>query len=185
MNDGGIHIEGARAYRGCTFCGGKGCLACAQQSKRDQQASFENPVFTGDPNNPEDAKRLRTVMDGLLGPGWQQRGVMVATHEPAKAPAGDKVAVYDPEIGEECPLAFCNNTEMHSHPVCPDCGSVAFQNLACATCREQLLEGAPTSARTFVETLTALGIETVVPASSLPAGPGGDGGHGTVEVTEK
>jgi hypothetical protein len=170
MSDGGIHIEGARAYRGCTFCGGRGCLACAQQSKRDQQASFENPVFTWNPKDPEDAKRLRTVMDSILGTGWQQRGVMVAMHEPVNAPAGDKVAVYDPEIGEECPLRSCSNKEMHSHPVCPDCGAVAFQNLACATCRQQLRQDAQTSGAMFVETLDALGIDTVVPVSSvLPA----------------
>jgi hypothetical protein len=154
-------------------------------AKRDQHVSFDNPVFAGAPGNPEDAKRLRTVMDGILGPGWQQRGVMVATHEPAKAPAGGNVVVYDPEIGEECPLASCDNTEMHSHPVCPDCGAIAFQNLACPTCRQQLLQGAPTSARTIVEMLTALGIETVVPASSLPAVPGSDGGRGTVKASTK
>ncbi|MCC6366879.1 MAG: hypothetical protein IT165_25435 [Bryobacterales bacterium] len=62
---GEIHIEGARGYRGCTFCGGRGCLACAQQSERDRQYAFEHPLFVGDPNKPEDMERLRSILQQL------------------------------------------------------------------------------------------------------------------------
>lgn len=65
---GDIHIEGAHGYRGCTFCRGRGCLACAQQSERDRQDAFDHPLFMGDPNNSEDLERLRALLQQLCAP---------------------------------------------------------------------------------------------------------------------
>jgi len=48
-NPNDIHIEGARAYPGCSFCGGSGCLACAKQAERAYKEQFPDgpqPLLT-------------------------------------------------------------------------------------------------------------------------------------------
>lgn len=36
-----------------------------------------------------------------------------------------------------CPFLLCQEVGPHKHPICPDCGAVAFGNLYCKRCRRE------------------------------------------------
>lgn len=48
-------------YRNCKFCGGRGCIACPGEQKKDEQKPIE-PMFTADLTNPDDIELLKQVI---------------------------------------------------------------------------------------------------------------------------
>jgi hypothetical protein len=93
----GIAIQGSVGFYGCTFCGGRGCLACQKQADREYKRQFPDgpkPILTiplynvdgdteaqasmiddGCPNteepymvHPTDAAKLRSVIDEYSRP---------------------------------------------------------------------------------------------------------------------
>lgn len=49
------------AFDRCGWCHGRGCLQCPAERKK-YEASLHEPIFTADPNDPEDMRRLREVV---------------------------------------------------------------------------------------------------------------------------
>lgn len=42
-----------------------------------------------------------------------------------------------------CPFLLCDESEGHSHSVCPECGAARHGNLSCATCKTFCESGKP------------------------------------------
>ena len=62
--------EEKQIYRDCSFCGGKGCLACPGQAKKDYDRAFPNgpgPVATFKTDDPDDMQRLKDVIGSVFG----------------------------------------------------------------------------------------------------------------------
>lgn len=53
--------ENKGAFIGCTWCHGKGCLACPQQRAAHEKELYK-PIFTAKLDCPEDMERMKRVV---------------------------------------------------------------------------------------------------------------------------
>lgn len=48
-------------FHGCKWCFGSGCLACAGERKRWEEANIGRPIFTAQIDNPEEMAELKEI----------------------------------------------------------------------------------------------------------------------------